>query len=72
MSSPVLKELNITREADYTVNEFLTPEQRQNKIDNANNKYKEALNRRAYIESLQQRQQQLSAGKPITYTYITI
>ena len=72
MSSPVLKELNITREADYPVNEFLTPKERQTKIDNANNKYKEALKRRKYIEDLQQKQRERTAGKPITYTHITI
>lgn len=72
MSSPVLKELNITREADYPVNEFLTPEERQTKIDHTIKVQSEALKRREYIEDLQQKQRERTAGKPITYTHISI
>lgn len=72
MSSLMLTELNITREADYPVNEFLTPKERQTKIDRTLNIQSEALKRRKYIEDLQQKQRERTAGKPITYTHISI
>lgn len=68
----MLKELNISREASYPANEFLTPEERQTKIDHTIKVQSDALNRRAYIEALHQQQRQRTAGKPITYTHISI
>ena len=67
------KELDISREADFSINTSLTPDERETKINNKRLAYQEAIDRRKYIEELQQRQAQLTANKPLCgYDYSNI